>query len=413
MAFLARHYEKLVLGVLLVAVLGWSCVLLGTISQTGQQMQEMRQRIGSGPEDTQPLQPLDKSAFPGTEAVLGASATDWQPRGDLVQGTLFDTARYIYCANANCAHILPFSVAVCPYCKAEQGPEKTVEATSADMDSDGDGLSDAYENKYKFLDRNNPGDAGMDEDNDGFSNLEESLANTSPTDPAVHPPYAAKLRFIKAARSPLPVTLERITRSGEDVKNWTIQFAVQEGNRRLSRFARVGETVGGFTVIELRPKTVTRTDATVKSSFEEDVSEVTLRRGQEEAVVLVRGQQKFEKGVKAELVFLPDLAAGRRDTALRTVAVGEKFTLTVAPDRKETYVLTKVSDRDAAVAPVLPGGDLGPEIKVQPYRRGADVRRPRGVAPGRGRGPSGALPGMPPGMMVPPGMMPPGAVPRR
>jgi len=129
--------------------------------------------------------------------------------------------------------------------------------------------------------------------------------------------------------------------------------------------------------------------------------------------VLVRGQQKFEKGVKAELVFLPDLAAGRRDTALRTVAAGEKFTLTVAPDRKETYVLTKVSDRDAAVAPVLPGGDLGPEIKVQPYRRGADVRRARGVAPGRGRAPSGALPGMPPGMMVPPGMMPPGAVPRR
>ena len=342
---------------------------------------------------------LNADNFLGLKAFVAADLA-WQPKGDSSQGTLFDAARYITCANPACAHILPFAVNVCPYCKAEQGPEKTQVAESAEMDSDGDGMPDAYENKHKFLDRNNPGDANLDEDNDGFTNLEEFQTTTNPADPASHPPFAAKLRFVKAARSPLPVTVENITRTGDDVKTWQIQFSVLENGRRVSRFARVGETVGGFAVVELRPKMVERTDPNVKTTYAEDVSEVVLRRGQEEMVVLTRAQQKFEKGVKAELLFLPELAAGQRDRALKTVAVGEKFTLTVAPDRKETYVLTKVSDRDATVAPVLASGQLGTEITVPLYRRGADARRTRAAtaAPGRARLPPG-FPGLPPGMM--------------
>lgn len=403
MAFLARHYEKLVLGVLLLAVLGWSYWRLDSINKSGQDMQEMRQRMGTGPEDSKPMLALTADNFLGLKAFVAADIA-WQPKGDSSQGTLFDAAQYITCANPACAHILPFAVNVCPYCKVEQGPEKTKGPDLEEMDSDGDGMPDAYENKYKFLDRNNPGDANLDEDNDGFTNVEEFQSTTNPADPASHPPFAAKLRFVKAARSPLPVTVEKITRNGDDVKAWQIQFSVLENGRRVSRFARVGETVGDFTVVELQPKTVERIDPTVKTTYQEDVSEVVLRRGQEETVVLTRAQQKYEKGVKAELLFLPDLAAGQRDRALKTVAVGEKFTLTVAPDRKETYVLTKVSDRDATVALVLGSNELGAEIKVSPYRR--EARRARTATPvtGRARSPAG-FPGMPSGM-VPPGMMP-------
>jgi len=405
LAFLARHYEKLILGVLLLAVLGWSYWRLDSINKGSQDIQEWRQRMGTGPEDSKPMLALTADNFLGLKAFTAADIA-WQPKGDSSQGTLFDAARYITCANPACAHILPFAVNVCPYCKAEQGPEKPQVAESAEMDSDGDGMPDAYENKYKFLDRNNPGDANLDEDNDGFTNFEEFQSATNPADPASHPPFAAKLRFVKAARSPLPVTVENITRNGDDVKAWQIQFSVLENGRRVSRFARVGEKVGDFTVVDLQPKTVERIDPTVKTTYKEDVSEVVLRRGQEETVVLTRAQQKYEKGVKAEMLFLPDLAAGQRDRALKTVAVGEKFTLTVAPDRKETYVLTKVSDRDATVAPVLGSNELGAEIKVLPYRRGGDLRRPRMAAPASGRArPPATFPGMPPGMM-PPGMMP-------
>ncbi len=405
MAFLVRHYEKLVLGFLLLAVLGWSYWRLDSINQGGLDMQEMRQRMGTGPVDSSPMSALTADNFLGLKAFVGTDIM-WQPKGDTSQGTLFDAARYISCANPACAHILPFAVNVCPYCKAEQGPEETQVAESAEMDSDGDGLPDAYENKYKFLDRNNPGDANLDEDNDGFTNVEEFQAGTNPADPVAHPPFAAKLRFVKAARSPLPVTVEKITRNGNDVKAWQIQFSVLENGRRVSRFARVGETVGGFAIVEVQPKMLERIDPKVKTTYQEDVSEVIMRRGQEETIVLTRAQQKYEKGVKAELLFLPDLAGGQRDRALRTVAVGEKFTLTVASGRKESYVLTKVSDRDAVVAPVSPSGELGAEITVPLYRRGSEARRARASSsvPGRARLPAG-FPGLPPGMM-PPGLMP-------
>ncbi len=53
----------------------------------------------------------------------------------------------------------------------------------ADLDTDNDGLPDAWEDAYA-LDRLDPADASLDPDQDGFSNLEEHQAGTNPQDPA-------------------------------------------------------------------------------------------------------------------------------------------------------------------------------------------------------------------------------------
>lgn len=53
---------------------------------------------------------------------------------------------------------------------------------NADADDDGDGMSDAYENTYG-LDPLDAGDASVDADSDGFSNLEEYNAGSAANDP--------------------------------------------------------------------------------------------------------------------------------------------------------------------------------------------------------------------------------------
>ncbi len=56
-----------------------------------------------------------------------------------------------------------------------------------DLDTDGDGIPDIFEERYTFLDRLDPTDAGTDWDGDDFSNLEEYLADTDPLDKNSHP----------------------------------------------------------------------------------------------------------------------------------------------------------------------------------------------------------------------------------
>ena len=52
------------------------------------------------------------------------------------------------------------------------------------MDNDGDGMPNGWEMAYALDPESN--DAGVDEDQDGFSNRQEFLAGTDPTDPADH-----------------------------------------------------------------------------------------------------------------------------------------------------------------------------------------------------------------------------------
>ena len=75
------------------------------------------------------------------------------------------------------------------------------DATGADIDTDGDGLSDAYEDAHG-LDKLNPADALGDSDSDGFSNWSELQAGTDPFS-AASKPLTGNPSTIAAAVLPL------------------------------------------------------------------------------------------------------------------------------------------------------------------------------------------------------------------
>jgi alpha-tubulin suppressor-like RCC1 family protein len=58
---------------------------------------------------------------------------------------------------------------------------------ACDTDDDNDGIPDSYEDTYAFLDPLNPADALLDQDEDGYSNLQEYLVGTNPYDENSHP----------------------------------------------------------------------------------------------------------------------------------------------------------------------------------------------------------------------------------
>jgi len=95
------------------------------------------------------------------------------------------------------------------------------------VDSDGDGLPDSYENNYAFLNPLNTADAALDQDGDGYSNLEEYIVGTNPDSVASKPgdvllidddiPLLSALSSYTAVLNQLGVTYDVISTDATDV----------------------------------------------------------------------------------------------------------------------------------------------------------------------------------------------------
>ncbi len=255
MLLLKKHYEKVILAVLLLIFL----LLLGFQIMVILRAKDIEIDTVLGVKPPKPGYPrqVDFSKPEFTEkAIFDSEKSHWiSDPSKAGKNDVCQAFPIIRCPFG--PHLIPVTdyppnnsknPGTCSYC----GNEIKVLVTSlvvTEDDSDGDGIPDKEEIRWG-LNPKDPKDAALDEDNDGFSNLEEYKAKTNPKDPKNRPSYAKKLYYQKIENEPLGMWLSRFGSNAmteDDVNKWDIQIRYfRSMKRRNPRYTRVhdGKKVG-------------------------------------------------------------------------------------------------------------------------------------------------------------------------
>ena len=178
MNILKYHYEKLILGLILLAMLLYLLNLMQTLHEL--RSTEAEQFLPSPTNREKRVEQLNATDF-NTLRLINTTDLKWSANPDR-KGSLFFPGLYIECINPECNHWLPFNVAECPWCQSKQTVETGPQEPTVDQDSDGDGIPDVKEEMYDFLNPNKQDDANLDFDSDWFTNKEEIKLGTAPDD---------------------------------------------------------------------------------------------------------------------------------------------------------------------------------------------------------------------------------------
>jgi len=242
------------------------------------------------------------------------------------QASFLSSARYVMC---KCGKAISGDVKAtpkCPYCG-----EKQLEEQKIVLDADGDGLPDEWEKRYGF-NPNDPSDAALDKDSDGFTNLEEYTAKTDPTDKNDHPDYLDSLKIVLPLKETyMPFVFTKAT---QIPGGWRCEFFdatkkdMKRGNTGIFT-AKVGEEVSdyGYVVKEFCQKSEKRERKGMKGMMVAvDVSEVVLARKTDgKLVTIVIGSPKTAKPVPVDVQ--ASLAYERGTTQNFDVVTGQEIDL--------------------------------------------------------------------------------------
>jgi hypothetical protein len=365
---LKRHYEKILLGIFLLGLLGLGVHLLTSLHST-------RQGVISGigrPSVNQAVETMTSEDFRALQ-LLDNPEVVWQiPR----KAGLFSPDDYMLCINPECSHWLPLTAEVCPYCGEEQ---KIDIGPAPEEDRDEDGIRDVAEEKYAFLDAADPRDADQDYDEDWFTNREEIDSGTAPDDAGSHPPAATLLRLISVAREPFNMLFDNLIINAPDTppEKWDIVLRVLENGQWKTRFAKLnGDPVAGYRVIEVKRKVEKVFSQEVNADIDRDVSEIVVQGPDGDTVNLVRTQPSYTG--RTVRLFLHTDARNSRAGRLYTVAPEEELVIEDALGNAFSYVLNVLNNDEVVLTPSGGSEDEAITVTRRPPRQ---MNRPRRTLP--------------------------------
>ena len=228
MDFIKKHYEKLILLLLLVIFIASMFHVLNIVKQTGE-IQEHHLQIPTRDPDYKIHSP-DDPIFDVTE-LLKSTSLNWinpGPRNPADADHYSDLA-YVFPISRCpfCGKLIPRSymekMEVCPFCKNKQIGGAPFAKPPVDSISTAT-LPDEVMTKYG-INANDPDAIYYDLDKDGFSNIYEYLKKTDLADPRNHPPLWQRLRVIDVGKVILPVRFMALnTLDNKDPKMWELQI---------------------------------------------------------------------------------------------------------------------------------------------------------------------------------------------
>jgi len=286
--WLVRHYEKAVLPV---AVLLLAGSLVAGVLLTGTLQERVRAEAWNRlPTELKQAQLKD-------QAQVMIVLRDLEAAAGVPENGRFLLSSELRVAAAGSAYPIPIRAEKCPFTDTLQPPL----LADDELDSDGDGMPDVWEEKHGF----NPfdaSDAAQDADGDGFTNLEEYIAGTDPRDPNCFPPMVVKLRMERLINTPFKFLFKSVSEFTAGVKTFALNL--REGGKTY--FVELGQEV-----MDRDPMTgeETSTGVVIKDyeHFQSDdpavpVREIlTLRQGGRD-IPLERGKVVQDFEVRAEMI---------------------------------------------------------------------------------------------------------------
>jgi len=191
-------------------------------------------------------------------------------------------------------------------------------------------IKNAWLIKYN-LDYADSGIREQDPDKDRFSNLEEFVAGTDPTNDQSVPPYFTKLRLVKF--DPKPFRL-RFSGTPDDGQTFSINTKDLGGR---TQFLQIGDMIQGapYKILSFEAK------KTTKNEMDVDVSELTIENTETgQKIVLVFDKEADDPTSYGEFAYLYD------DSKIR-VKKDDEFTL--KPEDGKKYKLVDISAQEAVI----------------------------------------------------------------
>ena len=220
------NYEMLILLVVLVALVASAAFLFIQTESENSKLSDTKSLLDK---DGKPAEVLDVQPYSNLVAELQRDISEPE-----YENRMFVSEKRVACVE--CGKPIPYYALKCPFCDADQ-PEIDP-GVNEDQDSDIDGMPDQYEEEMGFR-KNDPDDAEMDADLDGFSNIEEYRAETDPNDKESTPDLATKFRLVNVKKNEFQLRFNSVQELPGDIRKFQLNLRTLE----RTYFPQLGDVI--------------------------------------------------------------------------------------------------------------------------------------------------------------------------